>query len=186
MKESARVLLVFGFASAAILTSSAQATLYDVNRSFGGATLTGTVEIPIGNYVIQNAGASPFTSVSLTLKVNATSYSLVNALTGVIYGSGQFLINATPTTLTFSTANADGSNPADLVFSDTIDPFSNNRYAIGSNGDPEFEVAYTDAGSALANPPFPTVFGTAIPEPGTLMLVGLSVVGLLAFVRRKR
>src|SRR5262245_48359240 len=99
---------------------SARAVVYNVNRSFSDGVLTanlsGTVTIPTGNYVIQNQGPSPFTNVNLLLTVNATSYNLVNTLTELIQGPGQFIINATPTTLTFSTG---GSAVADLEFSDT-------------------------------------------------------------------
>jgi PEP-CTERM motif len=190
MRKLPRVLVGFGFAAAMMIASSAQATLYDVNRFFtaGGtnATLTGTLDIPTGNYVIQNASVSPFTTVNLTLTVNAASFNLDNALTGFILGNGQFFIDATPTTLTFSTANADVHNPADLVFSDNSDPSLNNRYSIGYNGIPGFEVAYTDAGSVVTYATLPTVFGTAIPEPGSFALVGLSIVGLLAIIRRRR
>jgi len=157
-------------AIAAMVASSAQATLYDVNRSFSGATLTGTVDIPVGIYTIQNASASPFTAANLILTVNATSYNLNNVLTGIIGGSGEFFINATATTLTFSTANANGGNPADLVFSDNTNPFNDNRYVIGYNGSPGFEYAYTDAGVAGAGVILPAIFGTAaVPEPTTMI-----------------
>src|SRR5262245_19701259 len=152
-------ILAFAFAAASFIASTTQAVVYNVNRSVTNGALTanliGTVTIPTGNYVIQNEGASPFTNVNLSLTVNSTSYNLVNALTGVIIGTGHFIINATPTTLTFSTANADGFNPADLVFSDTTVPASNNRYVIGSNGLPAFEAAYTNAGTVFANATLP-------------------------------
>jgi hypothetical protein len=69
--------------------------------------------------------------------------------------------------LTFSTANADGGNPADLLFAD---PF-NNYYGIGSNGDPHFEVASVADAFVVADVSFPDVFGIAIPEPTSLMLI---------------
>src|SRR5262249_12365308 len=89
-----------------MIATSAPATIYNVNQTFSGATLVGTLDIPPGNYVIANRGPSPFTAVNLTLTVNATSYNLTYALTGIISGTGQFLINATPTTLSFNIANA--------------------------------------------------------------------------------
>lgn len=173
-----------------LIVSSAQAQIYNVDRSItdgtSSATLIGTLDIPIGSYTIQNASASPFTSVNLTLTVNATIFVLDNALTGIINGTGQFFIDATPTTLTFSTANSDGGDPADLEFSDTTLLYANDRYVIGSNADPQFEAAYTAAGSVLSTTvTFPTVFGTAVPEPTTLALAGLGGVCLLVFSRRK-
>jgi hypothetical protein len=186
MKKLARGLLVFGFVAATLVASSIQATTYNVNRSFSGATLTGTLDIPVGNYTIQNAGLSPFTAVDLTLTVNATPYNLVNALTGTILGTGQFIIDATPTTLTFDTANADGVNPADLVFSDTTLPFDHNRYAIGYNGLPGFEIAFTNTGDTSSSfVAFPEVFGTVVPEPSSLALASLGLLGM-SYRRRKQ
>jgi hypothetical protein len=170
-----------------------QATVYYVNRSFeaypGGAvaTLTGTLEIPLGNYTIQSSSASPFIDVNLTLTViwqGETSFHLVNAFTDNIYGTGQFLIDATSTALTFSTANADGGNPADLVFSDSS--IFGNRYVIGYDGSPGFEALYTNLGYFGAGVNFPTVFATAVPEPKTLLLLGAPLLlGFLASVRRR-
>ena len=173
------------------ITSSAQAQIYSVNRSFtdgfNTATLIGTVDIPLGNYTIQNYGASPFTSVNLTLTVGGTPYTVDNALTGLIYGTGNFIINATPTTLTFSTANANGGNPADLVFSDNTAVETNDRYVIGSNGDPRFEAAYTGAGSVVSTTvTYPTVFGTAVPEPTAMALAGLGGIAAMVVARRQR
>ena len=178
----------------AMVASSAHAvspTVYDVSRSFTDgttvATLMGTVEIPLGSYTIQNMGASPLTAVNLTLRVNGTPYAVDNVLTDLINGTGQFFINATPTTLIFSTGTADGGNPADLVFSDNpTNAQSNDRYVIGSNGDPAFEVAYTGAGSVVATPTFPTIFGTAVPEPACLGLLGVGSVALFGAAWRRR
>ena len=174
-----------------LIASSAQAQIYIVNRSFAAgvsnATLTGTLQIPLGNYIIHNAGPSPFTSVNLTLTVNSTSFTLNNALTGIILGTGQFVINATPTTLTFNTAHADGTNPADLVFSDNTNPAAIDRYSIGSDGAPHFEAAFTGAGNVNSSTvTFPTVFATAAPEPATLTLAGLGGVALMLFRRQRK
>jgi hypothetical protein len=174
-----------------LIASSAQAQIYNVDRSFtdgvNNATLIGTVEIPLGSYTIQDSSASPFSSVNLTLTVAGTPYTVDNVLTGIISGTGQFLIDATPTTLTFNTANSNASNPADLVFSDNSIVYDNDRYVIGSNGDPQFEAAYTGAGSVISTAvTYPTVFGTAaVPEPTTLALVGLSGLATFMGIRRR-
>ena len=192
MKKLTRFLFVLSLAATTTLVPSAQATLYMVNRSFtegsSTATLTGTLDIPNGNYTIQNSSASPFTAVNLTLTVNGTSYILANALTNLIYRTGQFFINATPTSLTFKTANGNSGNPADLTFSETTSPISP-RYIIGYDGSPGFEAAYIGeggAGSVAASATFPIVFGNAVPEPHTAMLLSLSLVGMLAALRRRK
>jgi hypothetical protein len=178
---------MFTFAAASLVTNSSQAVVYEVNRlfteGFSIATLTGTVDVPIGNYVIQNTTPNPFTAVDLTLTVNASTYNLTNVSTDSIYGSGQFTIDATPTTLTFN-ASGDISNPADLVFHGNH-PLFINRYVIGSNGFPAFEVAYTDAGTVgTTGVSFPTVFGTAVPEPSSLLLI--VAAGMMFTCRRFR
>jgi PEP-CTERM motif len=174
-------LLVLTLVTAWMVTSSAKAVVYRVDRSFtdgiSTATLTGTVELPLGHYVIQNTAPNPFTSVDLTMTVNATSFHLANAITHLIDGTGRFIIDATPTTLTFDTANGNVTNPADLAFADNTSPFSNNRYAIGSNGDPAFEAAITGAGIVVGDMSFPNVFGTAVPEPSSIVLLGLTTLG---------
>jgi hypothetical protein len=192
MKKLTRLLLVLGLAVATTLVPRAQATLYMVNRSFTEgssiATLTGTLDIPNGNYTIQNSSASPFTAVNLTLTVNGTPYILASALTNLIYGTGQFFINATPTRLTFQTANGDSGDGADLTFSETTSPISP-RYIIGYDGSPGFEAAYIvegGAGSVVASVTFPVVFGNAVPEPHTAMLLSLSLLGMLAVLQRRK
>jgi len=184
-------ILLGATAIAALIANSAQAMLYDVNRSFSlgpdSATLTGTVDIPLGSYTIMNMGASPFTSVNLTLNVNSVSYNVNNALTSLISGTGRFFINATPTTLIFNTANANGGNPADLVFSDTLS-LSGNYYAIGHNGAPGFEAAYTSTAGFNVPATLPTDFASAVvPEPSTcaLLLLPFGLHSIRKFRSRK-
>src|SRR4029434_1774230 len=112
----------------------------------------------LGNYTIMNGGGDPFMNVMLTLTVNGTPFTLDHANTSQIFGTGEFFIDATMTSLTFDTANADEGNPADLNFYDSIDT---NRYVVGSNGDPHFEAAYTTAGDVIDDISFPFLFGTA-------------------------
>ena len=143
-----------------VIASSARAITYQVNQSWGGgtATLVGTVDVAIGNYTIMNGGAAPFTNVMLTLTVNGTPFILDHADTSQIVGTGEFIIDATITSLTFDTANSDAGNPADLNFYDSI---NTNRYVLGSNGNPHFEAGYTTAGVVLDDISFPFLFGTA-------------------------
>jgi hypothetical protein len=180
---------------AAMIASSAQATLYDVNRSFtdgsSSASLTGTVNIPLGSYTIDaNSSAWPFTAVNLTLTVNGTPYNLNQALpvTYCMGGTGQFFIDATPTTLTFN-VNADGPDYADLTFSDTSDTtLYYNQYIIGWDYYPGFELASPIGDSVGADVTFTTVFGTAVPEPTTngCFLLGLGALACFQRFTKKR
>ena len=158
-------------------------TTYYVDRSWSTATLIGPLEIPMGNYIIQNQGPSPFTSVNLTLTVNGTPYAVNNVHTDLIYGTGAFTIDAGPIALIFD-ASGDGSNPADLVFSDS--PINiDNRYAIGANGDPGFEIGFTDAGSVVQTGlTFPLTFAV-VPEPTTFALLGVVSLALVMARRRR-
>ena len=175
---------------AAMIAGSAQAIVYDVNHSFtdtindspSSATLTGTLDIPLGSYTVDaNSSAWPFTAVDLTLTVDGTPYNLNQALpiADSIGAAGEFSINATPTTLTFNVI-AD----TDLFFSDTS---GNNQYFIGWDSYPGYEVASTETAWVGAPVTFgadPIVFGTAVvPEPGSFMLTAVGFVGLY-LVRR--
>ena len=156
---------VFASVSAAltmiVIASSARAVTYQVNRSWGGgaATLAGTVDVETGHYTIMNGGAAPFTNVMLTLTVNGTPFILDHADTSQIVGTGEFIIDATITSLVFNTANTDSGNPADLNFFDSINI---NRYVLGSNGNPHFEAGYTTAGEVIGDIGFPFLFGSAV------------------------
>jgi len=183
-------ILVLGFAAATMVASSAQAAIYFVDRSLTNgsstATLTGTVDIPIGNYTIQNTVPDPFTDVNLTLTVNATSYYFTQEDTSLIFGTGRFDIDATTTSLTFDPIG-NSSNPADLSFWYAC---HTNRYSVGSDGFAAFEVAYTDAGVFASGPVFPITFGTAtVPEPTTIIIWSLPgglAIGLGWWRRRRR
>jgi len=170
-----------------VAPSRTMADLYFVHRVWSNAALTGTLQLPEGNYTIMNRSPAPFTAVNLTLSVNGTPIVLfTNANTQLIIGTGQFFINATPTTLTFSTANGNGTNPADLEFVNTSE-FDIPRYAIGTDGAPTgFEVAFYSGGSPLADVTFPTVFGIAIPEPCTVTLGAVGVATLMITRRRSQ
>jgi hypothetical protein len=187
IKRSLRLSLLAAAISVSVLINArpAAAATYDVNLSFTGggtASLVGTVDLPIGNYTIMNGAPNPFTAVNLTLTVNGTPYSLVQADTSLIHGAGQFLIDANASTLIFNTANTNAGNPADLIFRTAS---TNDRYIIGSDADPAFEAAYTSAGDVLnTNITFPVQFGTIVPEPSTLILFSLAAGALLMLRRR--
>ena len=119
---------------AAMLTPvAAKAITYTVNRSWSSgsdnASLVGTVDVPIGSYTIDSTGTpNPFTNVNLTLTVNGTPFTLDTVVipSGSISGTGQFLVNATSSTLTFNT-NVSGSNSARVRFQNSGNPFGNRR-----------------------------------------------------------
>jgi hypothetical protein len=143
------------------------------------------VDVPLGDYTIMNSGPSPFTNVALTMTINGVPYLLVRADTLQITGTGQFIINASASSLLFSTANANGTNPADLVFSDATsdrfsDPLHAVGYGIGTDGDPAFENAVAGTTAAVSSVSFPFVFGTAsVPDTGpTLLMFGIGLSGI--------
>jgi hypothetical protein len=188
MKTLSSGLLVLTLVITSIATCSLQAEVYEVNRSFtdrfsmATATLVGTVDLPVGHYVIQNRAQNPFTAVDLQLTMFANAYSLTYALTDQIHGAGQFIIDATPTTLMFSAIG--GGDSANLVFSDSAVYPGNNQYIVGSDQSPAFEAGYTIRGEEVAaSAIFPTVFGIVVPEPSSVSLFAVALLGL-AFRRR--
>lgn len=177
-------------ASTAMFVHQSYAEAYVINRSISNgasvATLVGTLDIPIGSYLIENESESPFTDVDLTMTVDSVSFGLDRSLTDVIFGDGQFFIEATPTSLIFD-AIGNNANPADLVFSDNMYSFANNRWAIGSDGSPAFEVANSDNGDVLTNAfSFPVTFGTVVPEPSSMLCLSVLCFAILPNVRRRR
>jgi len=165
------------------IVHGANGVTYTVDRSWtdgvGTASLVGTVDVALGNYTIMNGGVDPFMNVNLTLTLNGDPLFLDHADTSLIFGTGQFFIDATLSSLTFDTANADGSNPADLRFYDVT---NTTLYVIGSDAAPGFERGLSPTDSVIANVTFPVVFGTAansVPETGsTLALLGLVFFGI--------
>ena len=163
----------------AAFASPSFAEVYTVNRSWANgpdtASLSGTVTLPVGNYTIINNAPNPFTAVNLTMVVNGTPYPLDTTQT-IVFGTGQFFISATNSTLTFNVANANGSNPADLLFRNSSD--SSFWYAIGSNGFPNFQNAILPTFSVLDSVTFPNQFGV-VPEPAALGLLAVAALGLI-------
>ena len=181
---------------AAMLTPvAATAVTFTVNRSWSqsgnNASLVGTVDVPIGSYTIQDGTPNPFTNVNLTLTVNSNPFTLNTADTSFIYGTGQFLVNATSSTLTFNTANANGGNPANLTFVNSFTGLSGPRYLIGSDGALGFEITIDTSPNVGAFLAFPVTFGTVqtaqqVPEPASLFGLGvLGTLGAASTLKRK-
>jgi hypothetical protein len=176
--------LLAASATCLLAPSHALAVIYQVDRSFPGGpnfvSLAGTVDVPLGSYTIMNKGPSPFTSVDLTLTVNGISYSVNYVFTDFISGSGEFLIDATATSLTFNTANANGQNPADLVFSaNSSAVFATDRYSIGGDSGGSFEGVVTGAGNRSEGIGFPTEWGVAVvPEPSIVNFLAIPLAFL--------
>jgi len=182
---------------AAMLTPvAATAVTFTVNRSWSSgsnnASLVGTVDVPVGSYTIQNGTPNPFTNVNLILTVNGNPFPVLNAAnTSSILGTGQFLVNATSSTLTFNTANANGINPANLAFVNSSTGFGGPFYLIGFDRTPGFEIAFGTSPNVLASVAFPVTFGTVqqvqqVPEPASLFGLGvLSTLGAASTLKRK-
>jgi hypothetical protein len=181
---------------AAMLTPvAATAVTFTVNRSWSesgnNASLVGTVDVPVGSYTIQNGTPNPFTNVNLTLTVNSNPFTLNTADTSLVSGTGQFLVNATSSTLTFNTANADGTNPANLAFVNSSTGFGGPFYLIGTDGDPGFEIAINTSPNVAASVALSVTFGTVqqvqqVPEPASLFGLGvLSTLGAASTLKRK-
>ncbi|GCA93042.1 PEP-CTERM sorting domain-containing protein [Microcystis aeruginosa] len=191
---------------AAMLTPvAAKAITYTVNRSWSSgsdnASLVGTVDVPIGSYTINSTGTpNPFTNVNLTLTVNGTPFTLDTVVipSGSISGTGQFLVNATSSTLTFNT-NVSGFNAARVRFQNSGNPFGNRRYEIGTFLNP-FTGQLVNLEGSTASPGFtevvasvslPVTFGTAqtaqqVPEPASLFGLGvLGTLGAASTLKRK-
>jgi hypothetical protein len=104
----------------ALTADQSQALTYNVNRSwsdgFNNASLSGTVDIPVGNYTLTQGFSNPFTSIALSLTTPDGTFGLDGLSNAFVSGTGQFLITANSTSLVFSTANSDGNNPANLNF----------------------------------------------------------------------
>ena len=180
---------------AAMLTPvAAKAVTFTVNRSWSNgsdnASLVGTVDVPIGSYTIQNGTPNPFTNVNLILTVNSNPFTLDAANTSGVFGTGQFLVNATSSTLTFNTANADGSNQAFLAFVDSSTGLTGPLYGIASQN-VSAEVGASTLVSVFASVSFPVTFGIAqtaqqVPEPASLFGLGvLGTLGVASTLKRK-
>ena len=180
---------------AAMLTPvAAKAVTFTVNRSWSNgsdnASLVGTVDVPIGSYTIQNGTPNPFTNVNLILTVNSNPFTLDAANTSGVFGTGQFLVNATSSTLTFNTANADGSNQAFLAFVDSSTGLTGPLYGIASQN-VSAEVGASTLVSVFASVSFPVTFGIAqtaqqVPEPASLFGLGvLGTLGAASTLKRK-
>ena len=189
---------------AAMLTPvAAKAVTFTVNRSWSNgsdnASLVGTVDVPIGSYTINSTGTpNPFSNVNLILTVNSNTFTLDAANTSGVFGTGQFLVNATSSTLTFNT-NVSGFDRAKVRFQNSGNPLGNRLYEIGTFLDP-FTSQLVNLEGSTASPGFtevvasvslPVTFGTAqtaqqVPEPASLFGLGvLGTLGAASTLKRK-
>ena len=195
-----RVVALFSLIS----VSSTNAITYDVSRMWtdifgtGTATLTGTVDVPIGNYTITNGGLTPFTNINLILRAfenangvapfeNGAPIPLDHVDTSFVKGSGVFSINATSSTLIFGASISDIFSAADINFFNTPE---NTGYTIGSDFAGEFEAGRGQTFGMIGFLQFPIVFGTAhttpVPETGSTVALLTPLLLGLALVRQTR
>jgi hypothetical protein len=156
------------------------------------ASLTGTVDIPIGTYTFapgQLFGApAPFTGFDLNLNINGRNSTPIfsSIRTGA---TSSVTLTATAADLQFSTSGASDSSVAYLLFNDFT-----SSYFIGSDAIPgsQFASGYGDA--VFASRSLPTVFAVSsdaqsVPEPTTipgLLLTGGSLLLLRRCYRKSQ
>jgi hypothetical protein len=151
---------------------SALAGTYTVNRAWGDdgsspvsspgsrASLTGTVNIPDGVYVLDKNSPSPFSAVNLTLTMNADGETLAIAMTEVytrISGNAKVIIRADGHQLTFQhTGNASSTDAAVVQFWDAGDLAC---YALGQDIVVDSQMAFCAGSFVVDKIVFPQVLG---------------------------
>jgi hypothetical protein len=139
VKLAALALLLISPLSAAANTYTISRVWTDNGLSIFGnagfsAALTGTVDIPAGNYNLGPNSPVPFTAVNLTLTVtsgNQTTSIVLTKAEDFISGTSSVTISAGVKSLTMLYAgNANGANVAVLQF---WDDSNQNCYAIGQD-----------------------------------------------------
>jgi PEP-CTERM motif len=179
MKKLARALLCFGFAATVVASTA--------NAGLSGALVNVAGYYPDTNSLIE---AGPNTTVSGAIEYPDGTFSLY---------SSSWQIDIADTQLTISDVGGYGfpygaapfngwkltiiSGPSILsAVADASSQF--NPVGISIVNGNELFLNYSD----VSGPQFGTsvIDIATVPEPGTMTLVGLSIVGLLAIIRRRR
>jgi len=161
---------------------------YNVDRTVGSGTVTGFIQTD-GTLGVLNPGN--ILNWSLALVVGVDSYNLYGPSSGnnsSVYGSGVDT-TATPTLLLF---NFSGTDNGYFLFQYGVGIHNGYHYycdatfsGICLQGETD-APAYFGAGQTTT-PSGNVVIGTAsaVPEPGTMLLMGSGLIGAIGAVRRK-
>ncbi|MEA5576090.1 hypothetical protein [Anabaena sp. UHCC 0451] len=164
--------LIIGTAAILASATPSKALTFNVNQSWTGsfagngnvATLTGTVDIPVGNYTRNNGNqSSPFTGVNLTLNINGVSDALNASSLNIVNTLASYFINVSSADIKISTSGASGAGSNYLLFTSTS---TSSRVLFGSDANPAFVFGSLSSGTlAVTDSSFPLTLGTVAPTP---------------------
>ena len=179
------VRLALAFCISFVTVQANADVIYNVNESFGGGTITGTVTTNGIMGVINNQNA--FTDWNVTLSNGSISSSL-NAANSYIF-SLNFMFNASANTLTF---NHDFGSFFLIIQNSHVGFWcleGGNRGCAGYAGQSVFSIDNNGSRSTFINSGLnhSSVFesGNEVPEPGVLALMMLGLLAAAA-VRKSR